>query len=64
MIKQLIFVLLIALIVSQDVVCPAKLAAQCEQDLELGNHNTIQLFNHVTRLPKKKELTRPQTSTV
>ena len=36
MIKQLIFALLIALIVCQDVICPAKLAAQCEQDLELG----------------------------
>lgn len=36
MIKQVIFILLIALIVCQDIVCPAKLAAQCEQDLELG----------------------------
>jgi hypothetical protein len=64
MIKQLIFTLFIALIVCQDVICPAKLAAQCEQDLELGTYNIIQLFNHVTKLLNKKELTKLQTSIV
>jgi len=63
MIKQLIFALLIALIVSQDL-CPSKLAAECEQDLELGKYTTIQQFNHVKRLLNKKALIRLQTSTV
>lgn len=36
MIKQLILVLLIALIFAQDL-CPQKLIIACEKDAELGN---------------------------
>lgn len=62
MIKQIIFVLLISLIFAQDL-CPSKLIAECEKDAELGNRSLIQLINHVTRLPRRREPTRLPTST-
>lgn len=36
MFKQIIFVLLIALIFAQEI-CPQKLIVECEKDAELGN---------------------------
>ena len=35
MIKQLVFLVLLVVVLSQDI-CPSKLVVQCEQDLELG----------------------------
>lgn len=40
MLKQLILVLLIALIFAQDI-CPQKLILECEKDAELGKINTM-----------------------
>jgi hypothetical protein len=40
MLKQIVFVLLIALIFAQDI-CPQKLVLECEKDAELGTDHFI-----------------------
>lgn len=63
MIKQIVFVLLIAVILAQDL-CPQKLIIECEKDAELGTHCSIQPINHVKRQLRKKELIKLLISTV
>ena len=63
MLKQIIFVLLIALIFAQEI-CPQKLILDCEKDAELGISYSIQPTKPAKRLPRKRVPTRPLISTV
>jgi hypothetical protein len=62
MLKQLVLVLLIALIFAQDI-CPQKLMMECEKDAELGKELSMQPTRSATRQLRRRELTRLPTST-
>jgi hypothetical protein len=63
MLKQIIFVLLIALVFTEDI-CPQKLMMDCEKDAELGISYFIQPTSPAKRLPRRRVLTRLPISTV
>jgi hypothetical protein len=63
MLKQIILVLLVALILAQDI-CPQKLVIACEKDAELGKDYFMQPTSSVRRPRRRRVPTRLLTSTV
>ena len=61
MYKQLIFVLLVSLAVSQ--LCPAKVLAQCEDDAKKGKPLLIQHLLPARKLPRRRDTISPPIST-